>query len=92
MVCQHDLRLADGIVIHPDIAIPELCWAIEVDHVTWHGGRASAQLDKARDRRIREIGWLVDRVTDTEVDTGLADVVAELVATYRRLRAANRVA
>lgn len=92
MVRQHDLRLADGIVIHPDIAVPELCWAIEVDHVTWHGGRTSAQRDKARDRRIREIGWLVDRVTDTEVDTGLADVVADLVATYRRLRAVNRVA
>jgi len=91
MVRQYDLRLADGVVIHPDIAVPELCWAIEVDHVTWHGGRAAAQNDKSRDRRIRQVGWHVDRVTDTEIATRRSSVVAELIATYRRLQTTNRV-
>jgi very-short-patch-repair endonuclease len=89
MVRQHELLLADGVVIHPDIAVPEICWAIEVDHVTWHGGRTSSQLDKSRDRRIRAIGWHVDRVTDSEISSGLAAVVSELVGTYRRLVAAG---
>ena len=54
----------------PDGADPEAKWAVEVDHVTWHGGRFDAQRDKGRDRNARRIGWQVDRVTDQELDDG----------------------
>ncbi len=83
LVRQHEIRLPDGVVVHPDIAVPELMWAIEVDHVTWHGGRVDAQLDKSRDRRLRHIGWQIDRVTDHEIASQLQRVTAELVAIHR---------
>jgi very-short-patch-repair endonuclease len=91
MVRQHEIRLADGAVVHPDIAVPEICWAIEVDHVTWHGGRVAVQNDKSRDRRLRQIEWHVDRVTDTEIEARLPGVVTELMATYRRLTTKTKV-
>ena len=86
LVRQHPIRLPDGITVHPDIAIPDLRWAIEIDHVTWHGGRLDAQRDKQRDRALRRIDWAVERVTDDEVDHDLARVIDELVELYQRRR------
>lgn len=48
LVRQHPIRLPNGIVIHPEAADPSIRWALEVDHVTWHGGREAAQRDTAR--------------------------------------------
>jgi hypothetical protein len=79
IVRQHPLRLPDGVVIHPDGALPNLRWAVEVDHVTWHGGRLDAQRDKGRDRKLRRIGWQVDRVTDTEVRDSFDSTIVELL-------------
>ena len=55
---QHPIRLPNGVVIHADVADPSIGWAVEIDHVTWHGGRFEAQRDKARDRQARKAGWL----------------------------------
>ena len=66
-------------MIHFDVADPEIKWGLEIDHVTWHGGRFDAQYDKTRDRGALRIGWQVDRVTDQECRTDLATVVRELV-------------
>ena len=92
IVRQHPIRLPNGIVIHPDGALPDLRWAVEIDHVTWHGGRLDAQRDKGRDRQLRRLGWQVDRVTDQEVRDDFAGVIAELVDLVdlrrRELRAA----
>jgi very-short-patch-repair endonuclease len=85
MVRQHPIALPGGWTIHADIALPRLQWAIPIDHVTWHGGRFAAQRDKQNDRQARSIGWQVDRVTDDDIDRGLAGVVAELTALYRLL-------
>lgn len=79
LVRQHPIRLPDGITIHPDGAVPHLRWAVEVDHVTWHGGRIDAQRDKGRDRQLRRIGWQVDRVTDVELKENFHAAIAELV-------------
>jgi len=79
IVRQHTLRLPDGVVIHPDGAIPALRWAVEVDHVTWHGGRLDAQRDKGRDRKARRIGWQVDRVTDVELAERFDDTIGDLI-------------
>ena len=83
LVRQHRLRLPNGVVIHPDGADPAVRWAVEVDHVTWHGGRLDAQRDKSRDRGLRRIGWQVERVTDQELRTSFAAVIAELVDLHR---------
>jgi very-short-patch-repair endonuclease len=87
LVRQHPIRLDDRSVIHPDGALPGIKWAIEIDHVTWHGGRSDAQRDKGRDRQLRRIGWQVDRVTDQELREAFdatIDEVVELVD-HRRL-------
>lgn len=79
LVRQHPLRLPDGVVVHPDGALPDIRWAVEVDHVTWHGGRIEAQRDKGRDRKLRRIGWHVDRVTDVELADDFHATIDELV-------------
>ena len=83
LVRQHPLRLPNGVVIHPDGADPRVRWAVEVDHVTWHGGRFDAQRDKGRDRGARRIGWQVDRVTDQELSDDFAGAIADLVDLHR---------
>ena len=50
LIRQYPLRLPNGVLIHLDGADPVSKWGVEVDHVTWHGGRFEAQADKARDR------------------------------------------
>lgn len=84
---QHRLVLPGGQPIHVDIAVPALRWAIEVDHVEWHGGRVATQRDKARDRGVRRLGWQPDRVTDAEIRHGLGALVAELVDLHADLLA-----
>lgn len=79
LVRQHPIRLANGVVIHPDAALPGLRWALEIDHVTWHGGRLDSQRDKGRDRNLRRIGWQVDRVTDVEIRDAFEATIAEIV-------------
>jgi Transcriptional regulator, AbiEi antitoxin len=82
---QHRLDLPDGWAIHADIAVPELRWAIPVDHVTWHGGRISQQRDKQNDRQATRIGWTVSRVTDEDIRERLVVVTHELVEIHHRL-------
>jgi hypothetical protein len=82
LVRQYPLQLSDGSLIHVDAADPVARWAVEIDHVTWHGGRHDAQRDKARDRGARRIGWQVDRVTDVELDEDFTAAIDDLVALH----------
>lgn len=79
LVRQHPIRLPNGIWIHPDGVDVSAKWAVEVDHVTWHGGRLKAQQDKGRDRALRKLGWQVDRVTDRELVDNFDGVIRDLV-------------
>ncbi len=83
LVRQHAVPVPAGWIAHPDLAIPALQWAIEIDHVDWHGGRVAAQRDKQRDRQLRLVGWQIDRVTDHDIEQRLREVTAELVALWR---------
>jgi very-short-patch-repair endonuclease len=65
-----------------------LRWAPEIDHVTWHGGRADAQRDKGRDRGLRGLGWEVERVTDQELRERCDDTIREVAELYRLRRRA----
>jgi hypothetical protein len=80
---QHPLHLPNGVVIHPDGADLAARWAVEVDHVTWHGGRFDAQRDKGRDRGARRIRWQIDRVTDLELDNDFRGTIDDLVELHR---------
>ena len=84
LIRQYPLRLVDGTTIHPDGADPSIRWALEIDHVTWHGGRLDAQYDKRRDRAVRLAGWQVERVTDLELADGFTVVIEQLVALHRQ--------
>lgn len=88
---QHPIRLPNGVVIHADIADPAIGWALEIDHVTWHGGRFEAQRDKARDRQARKAGWLVDRVTDQALADDFRREIGAVVESHS-LRSAERAA
>jgi len=91
LVRQHPLRLANATTIHPDGVDPAIRWAVEIDHVEWHGGRLDAQYDKTRDRQARLIGWQIERVTDQELRENFNAVIDQLVA-LRRQRATTVVA
>lgn len=84
LVRQYQLVLADGAVIHPDGADPAIRWALEIDHVTWHGGRLDAQYDKTRDRAARLVGWQIERVTDQELADHFDAVIDQLVALHHQ--------
>ena len=84
LVRQYALQLGDGTMIHPDGADPTIRWALEIDHVTWHGGRLDAQYDKGRDRAARLVGWQVERVTDQELAENFDAVIDQLVALHRQ--------
>ena len=83
-VRQHAIVLSDGATVHPDLCWPDVRLAVEVDHVTWHGGRLDVAYDKWRDRQIRLVGWEVDRVTDNDVRRRLASTTRDIVALHRQ--------
>ncbi len=81
------IDLGDGHWLHLDGADRARRFGVEIDHVTWHGGRLATQHDKWRDRQVMRIGWLVARVTDEDIERRLSSTVDELCEIYR-LRAA----
>jgi hypothetical protein len=80
------VELADGRVIHPDLGIPERGFYIEVDHLTWHGGRLADDYDCRRDLQIEALGHHVERVTDVAIDRHLDETVEALWTIWQRLR------
>ena len=87
LVRQFPLVLPNGKAIRIDGADPVIKWALEVDHVSWHGGRQETQEDKVRDRALRRLDWQVDRVTDQELDDDFAGTIGELVEIHAHRRA-----
>lgn len=77
---QVPVQLDGGETIRLDLASPALRLAIEVDHVTWHGGRLETQADKRRDREMSRLGWVVSRVTDHDIEHLLPETLDQLVA------------
>ena len=51
----------------PDFYWPREREALEVDHVTWHGGKLDLTYDKRRDRQLWQLGIHVTPVTDDEI-------------------------
>jgi hypothetical protein len=84
LVPQFELDIGEAVPIHLDGADPEIRFGLEIDHVTWHGGRVEAQRDKRRDRRALQMGWLVTRVTDEDLELDFDGVIAEVVDIHRQ--------
>jgi very-short-patch-repair endonuclease len=87
---QVEVQLDSGRRIVIDLADPLTRFGIEVDHVTWHGGRLDVQRDKARDRAAMLLGWRIARVTDDDIERRLGEVADELVGIARSHAAGRR--
>ena len=75
--------LDSGATVYLDLADESIRFGVEVDHVTWHGGRLDAQRDKRRDRELARLGWTISRVSDEDVRTRLLSTTAELLTIAR---------
>jgi hypothetical protein len=82
--CRVEIR--PGVVVHPDLGVPCDRFYIEVDHVTWHGGRIDGVYDKHRDLKVRVAGNHVERVTDDAIDHRLDETVDDLWVLWQRFR------
>ena len=80
------MDLGDGVVVHPDLGVPADRFYVEVDHLTWHGGRAENAYDRRRDIKMRLAGCHVERVTDIAIDGHLDEVVDDLWVLWQHLR------
>ena len=80
------LEFGDGSYVVFDAADRQLRVAIEVDHVTWHGGRVTSRDDKRRDRRALAAGWTTIRVTDEDVRFRLHEAADEVTAALHARR------
>ena len=80
--CQYALTLANGEVIHLDLAWPDIRLAVEPGHSHWHRGVLKTRADMARDRACSELGWQVLRY-DEAAQTDLAAVGRELQRIHR---------
>ena len=76
---QVPVALDSGTSVHLDLADESIRFGVEVDHVTWHGGRLDAQRDKRRDRELTRLGWTVSRVSDEDVSIRLSETCDQLV-------------
>jgi very-short-patch-repair endonuclease len=81
---QHPLTLPTAEIIHPDFYWPDHHEIVEVDHVTWHGGREASTYDKRRDRLVRRLGIGTTRVTDSDIRDHLPSVIADITALLER--------
>lgn len=81
---QVSVSLDGGEAVVIDLAVRSCRFGIEVDHVTWHGGRLDAQRDKRRDRMLLRVGWTIARVTDEDIEQRLDQTVDQLVAIANR--------
>lgn len=61
-VTQHPVRLAAGLVLHPDLAWPEFRVAVEYDG-QWHADVDRFHRDRQRLNQLVTAGWLVLHVT-----------------------------
>lgn len=86
LVRQHELHLDTGAVIHPDLGLPADGFFVEVDHLTWHGGRIETSYDTWRDRQVRLRGLHIERVTDVAIERSLTTTVDDLWRLWTRIR------
>jgi len=75
---QHPVQLPSGENIRLDFYWSDVHEALEVDHVTWHGGKLDLTADKRRDRLLRQLGIHTTRVTDDDVRHRMPSIISDL--------------
>ena len=80
----------DRRVAEVDLAWPEVRLSVELDSWLWHSSREAFEEDRARDRALQRLGWMVLRWTWGDVSSDPDSLVANLAAIYES-RAKRRV-
>jgi len=77
-------QVLDGerLIAEVDFAWPEVRLCVELDGWSQHGTRAAFVRDRARDRALLRLGWMVLRYTWQDVTVDREAVIGELVSTY----------
>src|SRR6202022_2270115 len=77
-------NVLDGarLIAEVDFAWPEVRLCVELDGWRQHGTRAAFSRDRARDRALNRLGWMVLRYTWEEVTDDRELIISELVSTY----------
>ncbi|WP_244200345.1 DUF559 domain-containing protein [Micromonospora arborensis] len=76
-VAQHPIQLADGLVLHPDLAWPEFRVAVEYDG-RWHSDPEQLHRDRRRLNLLVGAGWLVLHVTSRRLQNDFPAVLSEV--------------
>ena len=82
---QHPLMLATGVLIHLDLAWPDVMLGFEPGHSWWHGGDLGQRTDQQRRRECAVVGWQVE-CYDESAATNLPAVGAEIAEIYHQRR------
>jgi very-short-patch-repair endonuclease len=75
---QHTIVMPAGERVRVDFYSKPEAEVLEIDHVTWHGGKVDLTEDKRRDPLVRRLGLHTTRVTDTDVRQRLDAVIDDL--------------
>jgi hypothetical protein len=70
------------LIAEVDFAWPEVRLCVELDGWAQHGTRAAFGQDRARDRALVRLGWMVLRYTWQDVTSDPESVIGELATTY----------
>ena len=79
------MTLRDGVVIHLDLAWPDVRLGFEPGHSWWHGGDLGQRADQQRRRECAAVGWQVESYDESSANN-LASVGAEMATIYRQRR------
>jgi hypothetical protein len=82
-VRQHPVTLANGVVVHIDLAWPDLKLGFEPGHSWWHGGDRRQRADQQRQRECAAVGWQIE-CYDESAATNLGAVGAEMATIFRQ--------
>ena len=87
-------RVFDGplLIAEVDLAWPEVRLCVELDGWAHHGTRAAFAQDRARDRGLQRLGWMVLRYTWHDVAGDRDSVIDELVTAYETRAVSRRPA
>lgn len=98
-VAMHTALTAQGIAYQPqyvvgrcilDIALPEYRLGIECDGDYWHNRPGEKKRDKARDKRLKKLGWHIVRFTETEIKASPSVCVDRVIAYLQNFASNNQ--
>jgi very-short-patch-repair endonuclease len=78
-------KLMVGNVEHPvDFALPHVKLIIEADGEIFHSAPKQIQKDQERDMKLNQMGWVVLRFKDNEIEKQPQQVISKIVQTIMK--------